>query len=249
MHLAADDWRERASWPSRLDGPSSAEAHYPGGASSRRAALGPRRRALRGSVRGGAWPPRARPPAVQVRRALEERSTAAARAAYELDDELSADGEALFRLGLFDLEAGELEAADERLAAARRRFTVPRTSRACWSRRPTWRWPARIAPRRRCLEEAVQRAPQRASRTTARLCREDGDVASAERFEAALTRPPERLPEDCARHRRPCSPTPGRGLQYAPPAPRRSEGRAAFGLRRTPCWGPRVEWRFSPAGR
>ena len=195
VHLSAGRLeRARELAEPELDGPSSAEAHYLMGVLEARALRWARAAELYEGAfaEGPGYPERVLLP-FKYGRALEELGrVAAARAAYELDDELSADGEALFRLGLFDLEAGELEAAEERLAAARRRFTVPRdVARVLVAQADLALAREDRAGARRCLEEAVQRAPQRASLARlARLCREDGDVASAARFEAALTRLP-----------------------------------------------------------
>lgn len=194
-HLAAGrEARARELVEPELEGPSSAEAHYLLGVLESRALRWGRAAEVfeRAFAPGPGYPERVLLP-FKYGRALEELGRIeAARAAFELDHDLSGDGEALFRLGLFDLEAGDLASAEERLADARRRFVVPRdVARVLVAQADLALAREDAAAARRLLEEAVQRAPQRASLARlARLCREQGDEDSALRFEAALERLP-----------------------------------------------------------
>jgi Tfp pilus assembly protein PilF len=194
-HLAAGrEERARELVEPELEGPAQAEAHYLLGVlESRALRWGRAAEAFEPAFAPGpGYPERVLLP-FKYGRALEELGRIeAARAAFELDHELSGDGEALFRLGLFDLEAGDLVSADARLADARRRFTVPRdVARVLVAQADLALAREDAAAARRLLEEAVQRAPQRASLARlARLCRELGDEESALRFEAALERLP-----------------------------------------------------------
>lgn len=188
-HLSADrPAQARALILPELTGDWSAEAHYLLGILDSRARL--YQKAIDSLTvalaPGAAYPEKPIAP-FRLARALEECGRIpAARAAYTLDHDLSGDGEALFRLGLLDIEAGQLSQAQAHLSDALRRFTLPparaRTLAAladiCLASND-------LTQARKLLEEAtsLHRHPELLHRL-ARVCRRLGDTEAAEKYAA-----------------------------------------------------------------
>jgi Flp pilus assembly protein TadD len=104
-----------------------------------------------------------------------------------LDHDLSGDGEALFRLGLLDIEAGQFAQAKTRLEDALRRFTQgPDRARTLAALSDICLEGDDLAGARKLLEEAVVLRPHpELLHRLARVCRRMGDGEAADRHTLA----------------------------------------------------------------
>ncbi len=172
-----------------LQGAWSAEAYYLLGILESRARLWQKAvEALERSLAPGARYPEKSIAPFRLGRALEETGRIpAARVAYRLDHDLSGDGEALFRLGLLDIEAGQFAQAKTRLEDALRRFTQdPDRARTLAALSDICLEGDDLAGARQLLEEAVALRPHsELLHRLARVCRRMGDGEAADRHTLA----------------------------------------------------------------
>jgi tetratricopeptide (TPR) repeat protein len=189
IHLQAGrPERARALILPELEGEWSAEAHYLLGILESRAQLWQRTLdALTLALTPGAAYPEKPIAPFRLARALEETGRIpAARLAYQLDHDLSGDGEALFRLGLLDIEAGHFPKAKANLENALGRFTQPQArSRTLAALSDISLASNDLSQARDLLEQAavLHQHPELLHRL-AQLCRRMGDTEAAAGYAA-----------------------------------------------------------------